>query len=391
VATLFQHKKFAGFGPTVFDPRPAQLHGVTARKTNLLRERLRGACPKRPGVYGMIDPRGRLVYVGKAKSLRGRLLSYFRPNSRDPKAGRILESARSIIWEESRSEFAALLRELELIRHWQPSYNVQGQPGRRRVAYVVLSRPPAPHFSIAREPPANAIAAWGPVVGARNLAAAIRRLNDAFRLRDCETKQPIHFADQGSLFPIIRAPGCLRFEIGTCCGPCNEGASRLEYARHVRAARAFLDGRDTKVLAQLEAEMIAAASAQAYERAAALRDKLEPLRWLDGRLSWLRDARQSHSFVYPITDEDGHRLWYVIRRGQVQAVVSAPDDRRTRATARKALSDVFERAIGPSSHLADQMDSILLVASWFRRRPDERTRLMFPDEAIGLCGDTRAA
>jgi excinuclease ABC subunit C len=144
-------------------------------------------------------------------------------------------------------------------------------------------------------------------------------------------------------------------------------------------------------LAQLEAEMIASASAQAYERAAALRDKLEPLRWLDGRLSWLRDARQSHSFVYPITADDGQTLWYVIRRGQVQAVVSAPDDRRKRAAARKALSDVFERAIGPSSHLADQMDSILLVTSWFRRRPNERTRLMFPDEAIGLCGDMRLA
>jgi hypothetical protein len=81
-------------------------------------------------------------------------------------------------------------------------------------------------------------------MGRRRLSAAIRRLNDAFQLRDCETKQAIHFADQGSLFPIVRPAGCLRFEIGTCSGPCNEGTSRLDYARQIRAARAFLDGRD---------------------------------------------------------------------------------------------------------------------------------------------------
>jgi excinuclease ABC subunit C len=385
VTTLFAHRRFAGFGATSFDPTPTSLHGVTARTSELLRERLRAACPKQPGVYGMIDPRGRLVYVGKAKNLRGRLLGYFRPNSRDPKAGRILESARSIVWEESRSEFAALLRELELIRRWQPNYNVQGQPGRRRVAYAVLSRPPAPHLSVAREPPGNAIAAWGPVLGARNLAAAIRRLNDAFRLRDCETKQSIHFADQRSLFPMARPAGCLRFELDTCSGPCNEGTSRLDYARQVRAARAFLDGRDTKLLDAIETEMVTAAKSQAYERAAALRDKLAPLRWLDGRLAWLRDTRQSHSFVYPVADEAESTLWYLIRRGQVQAVVRAPEDAKSRAAVRKILGTSFEWSIGRSSHLADQMDSILLVAAWFRRHPEERSRLLLPDEAMGLC------
>jgi excinuclease ABC subunit C len=339
----------------------------------------------------MIDARGRLVYVGKAKSLRGRLLSYFRNNSRDPKAGRILESTRGIVWEESPSEFAALLRELELIRRWQPSYNVQGQPGRRRVMYVVLSRPPAPYLSVAREPPANAIASWGPIAGAINLRAAIRRLNDAFRLRDCETRQPIHFADQGSLFPVVRSAGCLRLEIGACSGPCNEGVSRIDYARQVRAARAFLDGRDTKLLDGLETEMHTAASNQAYERAIALRDKFVPLRWLDGRLAWLRNARQSLSFVYPVFGDDGQSLWYVIRRGQVQAVVPAPHNGSSRAVARKALRDAFERTSGPSSQLADQMDSILLVASWFRRHPDERIRIMAPEEAMDQCGPVRAA
>jgi excinuclease ABC subunit C len=391
VTTLFTHRRFAGFGPSAFDPQTHSLHGTSGRSANLLLQRLRKICPKIPGVYGMIDPRDRLVYVGKAKNLRSRLLCYFRPNSRDPKAGRILEAARSIVWEESSSEFAALLRELELIRRWQPSYNVQGQPGRRRVVYAVLSRSPAPHFSVAREPPSKAIASWGPIVGAVNLRAAVRRLNDAFRLRDCEKKQTIHFADQGTLFPIVRPAGCLRYEIGTCSGPCNEGVSRLDYARQVRSARAFLDGKDSKLLEALETEMHTAATNLQFERAVALRDKLVPLRWLHGRLAWLRDARQSLSFVYPIFGDDGRSLWYVIRRGQVQAVVNAPHNGPTRAAARKALADVFDRTAASGSQIADQMDSILLVAGWFRRRPEERVRLMTPDEAMGLCGSSKVA
>jgi excinuclease ABC subunit C len=339
----------------------------------------------------MIDPRGRLVYVGKAKCLRGRLLSYFRPNSRDPKAGRILESARRIVWERAPSEFAALLRELELIRRFRPSYNVQGQPGRRRVAYVILGRPPAPHLSVAREPPANAIAAWGPVVGARRLLEAVRRVNDAFRLRDCETAQSIRFADQRTLFPILHAAGCLRQEIGTCSGPCNEGTTRLEYARQVRAARAFLDGRDSSLLDRLDSEMRAFAHAQLYERAAAVRDKLAPLRWLDGRLAWLREARRSHSFVYPIVGDDGRTLWYLISRGQVQTAVAEPHNAAMRSATRRTLNDVFAGRNRADFPMADQMDSILLVTAWFRRHAEERARLMLPDEALDRCGGGRVA
>lgn len=386
---MFAVRRFAGFGSSAFDPLAAALHGVSAKSQSVLRDRLRAKCPKKPGVYGMIDPRGRLVYVGKSKCLRGRLLSYFRANSRDPKAGRILDTARRIVWEETHSEFAALLRELELIRRWQPSYNVQGQPGRRRVVYVVLNRSTAAHFTVVREPAAKALASWGPIVGASNVRAAIRRLNDAFRLRDCESKQAIHFSDQGSLFPILRQAGCLRFEIGTCCGPCNEGTTRLDYGRQVRSARAFLDGRDTAILRQLESDMQSAAAKLEYERAIALRDKFVPLRWLDCRLAWLRDARNSLSFVYPIFGDDGRSLWYVIRRGQVQAVVETPHNAATRASVRKVLHDAFERSVSPS--VADQMDSILLVASWFRRRPEERGRLMLPDEAMSMCGQARVA
>src|SRR5262249_19141418 len=140
VAGLFTRQEFVSFGPTFWDPTfqlrsPYQIHASTSRE---LRNRLKEACPKRPGVYGMVDCHGELIYVGKAKSPRSRLLSYFRPRSREPKAGRILARTSILVWEYCPSEFAALHRELELIRRWRPRFNVQGQRRGRRRLYVCL-------------------------------------------------------------------------------------------------------------------------------------------------------------------------------------------------------------------------------------------------------------
>src|SRR5437763_1451276 len=122
---LFSCRSFSGFGPLLLDASvgPPVLQGVYGRRAATLRKHVRAECPRRPGVYGMVDRHGELIYVGKAKCLRTRLGSYFRPNSRDPKAGRILDHTRAIVWELSPSEFAALHRELELIRRWRPRFN----------------------------------------------------------------------------------------------------------------------------------------------------------------------------------------------------------------------------------------------------------------------------
>src|SRR5207248_531125 len=80
-------------------PDPAVVQQVHAPRPSALRGRIREECPRRPGVYGMVDAHGELIYVGKAKSLRARLLTYFRPRSRDPKAGRIVQRTQAIAWE----------------------------------------------------------------------------------------------------------------------------------------------------------------------------------------------------------------------------------------------------------------------------------------------------
>jgi excinuclease ABC subunit C len=112
VQSLFPGLAPASFGPNGLEPADQEktLARVASARLSGLRVRVRQECPRRPGVYGMVTERGELVYVGKAKCLRSRLLSYFRPRSRDPKAGRIIKSARAIVWEPAPSEFGSLAR-----------------------------------------------------------------------------------------------------------------------------------------------------------------------------------------------------------------------------------------------------------------------------------------
>src|SRR4029450_13023608 len=101
------------------------------------------------------------------------------------------------------------------------------------------------------------------------------------------------------LFPEWRSPKCLRFELGTCRGPCVAACSRAEYGSGVRAAKAFLDGRDRAILAMLKEMMHEAAESFHFEKAMALRDRLQSLEWIDARLSLLRQGRGRRSVGLP--------------------------------------------------------------------------------------------
>jgi excinuclease ABC subunit C len=327
----------------------------------------------------MIDANGDLIYVGKAKSLRARLLGYFRPNSRQDKAEKIITDTSRLIWEIAPSEFSALLRELELIRRWQPCYNVQGQPRRQRRCYIGVGRRPAPCAFVSTKIPSTAIACFGPFAGVARTRDAVRRLNDWYRLRDCPQKQTMIFSDQTELFPVLRTPACIRHDIGHCLAPCAAACSRQDYAFHVQGALDFLQGKDKTPLDQLEHEMNAAAGELHFERAAVLRDRLDVLQWLFDHLERLRQAVQ-YSCVYPVTNHDGSRTWYLIRNGLVRAALPAPVDDQSRQRMASILDEMFRASCsGPPG--IDEIDGVLLVASWFRRHRDQRKLVLSVESA----------
>jgi excinuclease ABC subunit C len=385
VKGLFTRPAFTGFGPSELVPtRALPLIVLRAARSSRLREGVRAECPRLPGVYGMVDRQGELIYVGKAKCLRSRLLSYFRPRSREAKAGHIIHETRRLVWEVAHDEWAALLRELELIRRWQPRWNVQGQPRRYRRQYVCVGRQPAPYVFLAGQPPATAFARFGPIPAGRKAREAVRRVNDWFRLRDCPQSQEMIFADQRELFPLPLTPGCLRHEINRCLGPCAAVCSQDSYQAAVRDALAFLNGSDPAPLEALEHDMTAASAALQFERAAVLRDKLDLLRWLHDQLERLRQAVR-HSFVYRVTGHDDSEVWYLIHQGRTRAAVATPRTDAARQETAVRLAAVFRDTTAPCPPTPDVVGGVLLVASWFRRHPAERQHTLTPDEAQRMC------
>lgn len=376
----------AHFGHDPFDPyqvsRP--LTRIGGHKKTELQQQVQTTCPNHPGVYGMLDRRGNLIYVGKSKALRSRLLCYFSAANAKEKAGRIIATTRVIQWETQPNEFAALLREQHLIRSWTPLWNVQEIPKRQRPVYLCLGRQPAPYFFLANAPPVDTIACEGPFYGAQRLGHAVDALNNYFLLRDCSNRQPMNFSDQLSLFDLDQRPGCLRMEVKTCLGPCAGGCSRGRYDQQVAAAKGFLEGKDDQPLERLRAIMEQSAGDRQYERAAKARDDLKVLTYLHRKLTYLAEIRRTYSFVYPTTGFDGRGVWYLIRQGEIFDRVIAPRCSKTYAAVRPSLRrwrDVIETgtAVENGDHLFPH--TLSLIARWFRKHRQELDQTFLPSQA----------
>jgi excinuclease ABC subunit C len=379
MSQLFADGRFVEFGPSAFLAAGTawRCTRVEGHKPSALRAQVKLLAPNQPGVYGMIDGHEQLIYVGKAKDLRIRLQSYFRKKGRPAKAGRMISLARGIVWEVVPSEFAGLLRELELIRRWRPRFNVQGQPLRRRLAFVCLGRAPAPYLFLSRRITPRVQSAFGPLTDSQRAQEAVRRLNDYFKLRDCPEPQEMIFPDQKDLFDQARDPGCMRMDLGTCLGPCTGTCTRGDYQKQVRRTRDFLTGQDRSLLDQLHAEMASAAAAQQFEMAAALRDRLEVLQWLSDRLARLRKAQQEMSFIYPVIGCDGSTMWYLIHGARVVAAVEAPTDPASRQIANEKIAAVYRDRTGLIDSY-EHADGMMIVMQWFRKYPRERERCLTP-------------
>jgi len=332
---------------------------------------------ERPGVYHMISPEGEIIYVGKSKKLRTRLMGYFRAEYPAEKGARILREAAEVKWEYLPSEFEALLEELRLIKRWRPRFNVMMKRDARHHAFIKMSRGSAPKLAVARSAGTDDTGIYfGPFHGAHQLEDALRELNDVLGLRDCRNDMPMHFSDQVE-FPEVplRTPGCIRFEIGKCLGPCVAATTVAEYRDRVALARDFLEGTYEAPLASLRASMEASSDQLEFERAAQLRDKLQRLEGLRDQFARLRFAVESLSFVYTVPGWGDDNRSYVVRRGRVRAVFPAPSTEAQHAELASRAAEVFGSTDRNATTVpAHEVDELLILSSWFRKFPAEMER-----------------
>ncbi len=382
---LLQHEVFKDFGDDRLMPyEAAKTIRISHGSSEGLRDLVRRNAPRDPGVYGMIDAIGRLIYVGKSKALRNRLLSYFMPTNEDEKAGRIIQSAEEIVWETQPSEFAALLREQHLIRTFRPRFNVQGIPNRQKSVFLCLGKSPVETFYVSREVDAKAVAWEGPLVGSNRVHRATEVLNRFFRLRDCPNQTTFQFADQRSLFDLEFRPACMRHEMATCLGPCAMACSRRTYRQHVDRAVHFLKGESQNIAEHLESQMQIAASRLHFEQAIRYREDSRILHWLTSRLADHARAREQLTCVYPVNGHDGRPIWYLIRRGVIEHSIRSPNNGRV---SRAAFDEVQKWAHCDNTlgvHFQRREETLAIVSGWFRKNPTEQKQIRLLHELLNI-------
>jgi excinuclease ABC subunit C len=335
-----------------------------------LKLRIQRLAEERPGTYRMLDATGRILYVGKAKAVRTRLLSYFRAEYPDDKQARILHAASDIRFDYTPSEFAASLAELRLIRQHRPPFNVAMNRS-KRYAFLVLTDEPAPRLIATGSPERHRGRTYGPLPSPARTQDAARVLSDLLGLRDCRADMPLHYTEQGDLFAEHRNAACARYDFGTCLGPCAGATTEAAYRERVEAAAAFCEGRSVQPVDRVVAQMTARSENADFEGALRWREKFESLEWLLAATSRARAALELLSFVYRDPGTQGDDRAYIIIGGEVRATYPDPTSPIEREAFAAVVKEERERPSLPPERVdPERLQQRLLVMSWFRSRPD---------------------
>ena len=338
-----------------------------------LKRRVSALAEDRPGVYRMVDGSGRVIYVGKAKRLRSRLLSYFRASYPNDKAARILNAAADVEWDVKPSEFAALLAELRQIRRHRPIFNVRMNK-QRRVSFVKISADTAPRIYVGSHTATKGVRHYGPYTSARALQESVRVLNDLLGLRDCSLGTPIVYAEQGNLFDNGRRAGCMRYELQSCTDPCAGFVTEEDYWSRVRMAVEFVEGRALAPLDRVVSEMTQASERDDFERAAWWRERFDHLEWLLAASTRARAAVDALNFVYVDPGVYGDDRAYIIRSATVRAAAPAPRSPIEREAFRALVAEHVGSSDPPGPIPTPHIDETLLLLTWFRRHPGAMAR-----------------
>lgn len=246
------------------DPDEAPMRPL-ARGIEVIRQQLR-TMPAVPGVYRMLDERGTVLYVGKAKNLKARLTSYTIAGNLSQRIMRMVALTRSLVVVTTHTEVEALLLEANLIKRFRPHYNILLKDD-KAFPYVRLDEShPYPQIMKHRGARSDGAEYFGPFASAGAVNKTLNILQRAFLLRTCSD----------SVFASRSRP-CLLFQIKRCSAPCVERISAEDYGALVGQARDFLAGRSQNVKDMLSKRMLEASDALDFETAAIYRDRLQAL------------------------------------------------------------------------------------------------------------------
>ena len=334
-----------------------------------------GSIPTGAGVYMFKDAAGRVVYVGKAKSLRARLSNYF-ASDLHPRTAAMVEAAADLEWIITDNEIEALHLEVNLIKQHRPRYNVRYRDDKSYPYLAITLDEEYPRARVLRGPKKKGVKYYGPFAHAYAIRDTLDLLLRTFPMRTCS---------QG-VFDRCRRRGrpCLLFHIERCAGPCVHAVDADEHRRIALELCSFLDGNTAPVIKRLEKEMKGAASRQEYEVAAKMRDQLENVRKAIERQQMVSSDKEEMDVIGVVEDElEAAFQVFFVRRGRVTGrkgyVVDKIEDLATPQLVARFLERLYVDAEVPKQVLVPvEPEDTSLIESWLAAARGARVRVRVP-------------
>lgn len=264
--------------------------------------------PLAPGIYQMLDDQGDIIYVGKARSLKKRVASYFNGQAKDNKTMKLVQSVASMHYLLTRSESEALILENQLIKKHTPKYNVLLKDGKSYpYIYASVGQDEFPRIEFRRGSRKSKGRYFGPFPSAQSVRQTLHFLQKTFKVRQCNNSTYQN-----------RSRPCLQHQINRCTAPCVGMVSKKDYQQQLKHSFDFIQGHSDQVVKELINDMEVAAKVQQYEKAAEYRDQIQAIRLIQSK-QFVENDKQLNVDVLVAAKQAGVYIVTVatVRNGQL--------------------------------------------------------------------------
>ncbi len=270
-----------------------------------------GSIPDSPGSYQFFDSHGRIIYVGKAKSLRSRVNSYFQnPIKMHPRTAQMVATAQKVAWIQVANDVEALMLEYNLIKEHTPRFNVRLVDDKSYPYLAVTMSDEWPRARVMRGKKRKGTKYFGPYAHAYAIRSTLDSLLRSFPIRSCSDAKLSRHQKLGK--------PCLLFHIEKCSGPCVKEVSQEKYGEYVADLCSFLGGDTDPVVEKISDEMQAAAKDLSFEKAARLRDRLQAVQRSIEKQQMVADNKEDLDIVGLAEDELEACIYvFFVRNGKV--------------------------------------------------------------------------
>ena len=270
------------------------------------------SAPNAPGVYQFFNSEKKIIYIGKAKSIKNRVRTYFQSSkNHSSKTITLVKKIEGIEWIIVRNEVEALMTEANLIKRHQPHYNINLRDD-KSYPFIRITKEPYPQVFITRKIIRDGSRYFGPFTDSRQLRIMLKAINKLFQIRSCS-----YFIDD-DIIHSKKISVCLDYHIKKCEGPCEGLVSEEEYAKMIQRVEDFLKGKTNDLASHIKVMMMESSKNQNYEEASIYRDQLNAIDLFKKKQSHVATDFTERDVITIVREDDiGIAVVLRIRNGKI--------------------------------------------------------------------------